>query len=599
MSFDIDCFAFAEESVVEREQGQIMLQNWPVVYILNNDRDVYVGESLNATLRMKQHLASPSKRKFHVVRVILEETFNKSVCLDLESHLIRWFSGDGEYEVTNRNDGVTNSNYYSRDEYRKSFEEIFEELRTTEHLFQRTVPQIENTELFKYSPFKSLTHDQALAVEEILEGLFENLAPEKPKSQRAPVHSWPSSEDDVEALSDDLTVVQGTAGTGKTIVAIYLLKLLCDIRDHDLEEPVDGDSTFADFYVPECSQILQGLRLGMVVPQQSLRTTISRVFKKIPGMKDIRVMTPFEVGESAEDFDLLFVDEAHRLNQRANQASGSLNKKFADINRNLFGADLTSYTQLDWIRAKSRHTILMLDQTQSVRPADLPLTLTRALVRHADRDGRYHRLQTQMRIHGDEDYLGYIKSVLSNSPPLGPRAFREYDLRFYNDFGDMRQDIVALNETYGLCRLVAGYAWEWKSRKDKSAMDIEIDGHAMQWNRVQTDWINTSSSVDEMGSIHTVQGYDLNWTGVVIGRDIYFDETAQQIRFDRDSYFDKKGRENNPTLGIAYTDEQLLEYVLNIYHVLLTRGMRGTYVYVCDDALRGHLAQYFSRTGAM
>lgn len=597
MSFEIERFAFTEESVLEREQGHVMLQNWPVVYVLNNDRDVYVGESLNASLRMKQHLTSSSKSEFHVVRVILEKTFNKSVCLDLESHLIRWFSGDGEFRVTNRNDGVTNANYYSRDEYQRSFEDIFEELRTAEHLFRRTVPEIENTELFKYSPFKSLTHDQALAVEEILEGLFQDLERNQTSSRKLAVPSVSSTKKEDAAEADNLTVVQGTAGTGKTIVVIYLLKLLCDIRDHDPEETVDGDSMFADFYVPDCSQMLQGLRLGMVVPQQSLRTTISRVFKKIPGMKDIRVMTPFQVGDSTEDFDLLFVDEAHRLNQRANQASGPLNKKFAEINVKLFGNDLTSYTQLDWIRTKSRHTILMLDQTQTVRPADLPMSLTRSLVGRAQRAGRFHRLQTQMRIHGNEDYLGYVKAVLSNTPPVDSMTFTEYDLRFYNDFGAMRQDIIALNETYGLCRLVAGYAWEWKSRKDNSAMDIEIGGHAMQWNRVQTDWINTSSSIDEMGSIHTVQGYDLNWAGVVIGQDIYFDETTQRIQFNRASYFDKKGRENNPTLGITYTDEQLLEYVLNIYHVLLTRGMRGTYIYVCDAPLRRHLSRYFRRTG--
>lgn len=296
MSFSVERFDFREESLAEHERTQVMLQNWPVVYVLNNRSDVYVGESLSASLRMRQHLASASKANFQVVRVILEETFNKSVCLDLESHLIRWFSGDGVYQIRNRNDGVTNSNYYRRSEYRETFEDIFESLRTSEHLFTRTVPQIENTELFKYSPFKSLSHDQAIAVEDILEGLFADLE-EKAQEIRVlqDTESLPTSSFG-EVGSNQVSVIQGSAGTGKTIVAVYLLKLLCDIRDHDPADVMDADSVFSDFYARGHAEHLQGMRLGMVVPQQSLRKTIQRVFKQISGMWDIQVMTPFEVG---------------------------------------------------------------------------------------------------------------------------------------------------------------------------------------------------------------------------------------------------------------------------------------------------------------
>lgn len=150
-----------------------------------------------------------------------------------------------------------------------------------------------------------------------------------------------------------------------------------------------------------------------------------------------------------------------------------------------------------------------------------------------------------------------------------------------------------LNQQYGLCRMAAGFAWEWKSKKDKTVHDIEIDGVRLRWNSTQVDWISTEESVQEMGSIHTLQGYDLNWAGVVIGPDIRFDEVEQKIYFKRESYFDKKGRENNPTLGLVYTDEQLMRYVLNAYHVLLTRGIRGTYVYAWDPALRNYLSKFF------
>jgi DUF2075 family protein len=109
----------------------------------------------------------------------------------------------------------------------------------------------------------------------------------------------------------------------------------------------------------------------------------------------------------------------------------------------------------------------------------------------------------------------------------------------------------------------------------------------MRWNTTTTDWINSPKSVEEVGSIHTVQGYDLNYVGVIIGNDLRYDPAAGKLVFDRTNYHDKKGRENNPKLGIKYTDEDLLEYVKNIYSVLLTRGIRGTYVYICDPAFLG------------
>ena len=547
-------------------------RNWPVVYVMSSDSEVYIGESLNAEGRMRQHLDSAAKRRLSWVRVVLDETFNKSSCLDLESFLIRMFSGDGRLQVLNHNAGVTDADYYDRDTYRRSFDEIFELLRTREQLFQRTLPEIINSDLFKLSPFKALNHDQAIAVEDILEGLFADLA----SGARSTV------------------VVQGNPGTGKTVVAIYLLKLLEDIRGHDPEEPLDSDSVFSEFFTPGHAELLASLNVGIVVPQQSLRESISRVFAHTPGLHRRLVHTPFTVGEAEEPFDLLIVDEAHRLNQRANQASGPLNRKFADINRRLFGEDDPGLTQLDWIVRQSRHTILMLDADQSVRPADLPSRVTARLVAEAAATGRLYPLRTQMRISADQDYVGYVRSVLGEEPPRTGEAFGGYDLRFFSSLAEMRREILLRDAEHGLSRVVAGYAWPWRSKADPEAFDIEVDGERLRWNSTQRDWINAPGSVNEVGSIHTVQGYDLNFAGVIIGEDLRYDRDADRIVFDRAHYFDKKGRENNPKLGITYSDEDLLRYVRNIYTVLLTRGILGTYVYVCDPALREYLRPYLT-----
>ena len=403
--------------------------------------------------------------------------------------------------------------------------------------------------------------------------------------------------DDLESGVDNTVVVEGNPGTGKTVVAIYLLKLLEDIRRHDSEEALDIDSIFSDYFTPGHAELLESLRFAIVVPQQSLRDSIAKVFRQTPGLSKGMVLTPFQVGESSDRFDLLVVDEAHRLNQRANQASGPLNKKFIDINEKLFGRDDPQKTQLDWIKKQSHHSILMLDVGQTVRPADLPATTTRELASRARAASRFYRLQTQMRISAGKDYVKYIRDILSDNPPASREDFGDYDLRMFTDLGEMRQEIQKREEEHGLSRLVAGYAWPWKSKNDKTAYDIELDGQRMRWNTTTTDWINSPKSVEEVGSIHTVQGYDLNYVGVIIGNDLRYDPAAGRLVFDRTNYHDKKGRENNPKLGITYSDADLLEYVKNIYSVLLTRGIKGIYVYVCDPALRDRLQKYLRFSG--
>lgn len=176
---------------------------------------------------------------------------------------------------------------------------------------------------------------------------------------------------------------------------------------------------------------------------------------------------------------------------------------------------------------------------------------------------------------------------------MTPRDFGDYDLRFYDDFSAMRTAVLDRDADEGLARLVAGYAWKWVSKADHAAYDIVIGSEQLRWNTRAVDWVNSKTSVNEMGSIHTIQGYDLNYAGVVIGRDLRYDQESGQIRFDRGQYHDRNGKANNIQLGITYSDDDLLKYVRNVYAVLLTRGIQGTYLYVCDPALRDYLRPYF------
>ena len=567
--FRLEKLAFDIRSIDVWRQTDSRNNNWPVVYTINNDQEIYVGETLNAAGRLGQHLSVGERKHLKKVQIIKNETFNKSVCLDLESHLIRYFAADGKYKVLNGNLGITEANYFEREKYRESFEELFDIL-VDEGYLTRSVPEIVNSDLFKYSPFKALNQDQAIALTGILDRFF----------------------GDFKASKDDELVVRGEPGTGKTIIAIYLIKLLKDIGRYLPDDVTAQDSIFSEYFNEANRSLMTNLNFGLVIPQQSLRRTVQKVFASTPGLDKSKVMSPFELGLSKEKFDLLIVDETHRLGQRANQSSAIQNKQFKEINEALFGKDDIQLTQLEWVRKKSKKRILLIDAAQSIRPADLPPDVINKIVTAAESRDALFLLSSQMRVQGGEDYIDFVSGLLSETPRKH-KSSDKYDLRLFESFREMKTEIEKRNSEDGLSRLLAGFAWPWNSKDDKSAFDIEIEGIKLFWNRTAVDWINSKTSPEEVGSIHTVQGYDLNYAGVIIGSDLGYDETERRVVFRRENYFDVKGRENNPKLGKTYSDEEIRQYVINIYRVLLTRGIKGTYVYVVDEALRKHLTQYF------
>lgn len=559
-----------------RGASDTKLENWPVVYTLNNKKEIYIGETRNAISRLRQHHQNEEKRRLDKLHIIIDKTFNKSAALDLESYLIRLFSGEGKFTVLNRNDGIVDSDYFNRDRYQGVFDEIFDELRSR-GFFTRSIAEIQNLDLYKFSPFKAPTAEQAIIGAGIVEQF---LADRRGRVQGE-------------------EVVQGGAGTGKTVLAIYLLKLLRDIERRDLSEELDSDTMFSEFFTGEHKELLTGFTAGLVIPQQSLRESVKKVFQNTPDLGDTHILSPFDVGETDGTYDLLIVDEAHRLNQRANQPSGMQNKRFKQINESLFGKDQDELTQLDWIRQKSHHRVLMIDHNQTVRPADINKRTVGELVDSAKKNERYFVLETQMRVKAGTDYPEFIRQLLDGSlTSVTPDLGKEYEFGVFTDLAKMREAIRRRDEKYDLSRMVAGFAWGWKSKADRSLFDIEEDGLRLRWNSTAKDWINAEDSVNEVGSIHTVQGYDLNYAGVIIGRDLRMDPTTGEVIFDRKNYFDKKGMENNPRRGIKYSNEDILAYVKNIYAVLLSRGIRGTFIYVCDEPLREYFLRHLPHLGA-
>lgn len=505
------------------------LDNWPMLYILENDREAYIGESNHVKTRMLQHASNEEKQIFKKVHFIYSKMFNQSVTFDYESKLIQYIVADQHFTVTNKNAGIADKQYFEKQEYDAQFVKLWAKLKK-EKLVKHSLEEIENSDLFKYSPYKELNDSQRQAVEDILYKL--------------------------EKGTDGRILVDGMPGSGKTIIAVYLLKYLAD------------------------SEMYKDKQIGFVVPQTSLRKTMKQVFKSVYGLRPSQVLSPSDVVK--KKYDILVVDEAHRLHQYKNISYRGAFKK----NSEKLGLDTTS-DELDWIFKQSKKTVILYDSLQVIGPSGISrerLDKKLAGEHVKDRMLAYYTLSTQMRVQGGNGYIAFVKQLLSGKCETFYRN-PLYDCKLYMNFSKFNEELYVKEKANQLCRMVAGYAWPWVSQKDKTQTDIEIQGVKKQWNHTTEGWVHTPTAIDEVGCIHSIQGYDLNYAFVILGNDISYDEYTHKVVIHKERYFDKYGKQ---TAGVT----DLQQYIFNVYYVLMTRGIKGTYVYVCDEALRNYMAQY-------
>ena len=551
-SVEINKYSFSKAGSAEYVLNTYMNNLWPVVYIIKDDTigEAYIGESTNAINRMKNHLANEDRKKLADLLIISCDKFNKSAVLDIESNLIQYMSSDGRYKLQNGNTGLINHNYYQREQYQGLFDNLWEHL-LVEKYAKNSLSRIDNSDLFKYSPYKSLTNDQHDSVLEIL-GLLTK-------------------------KEENTIFVEGGAGTGKTILAIYMMKLLkTDIMDHHLDAE---DETYSSELrmISQLKEKFPNPRVALVVPMTSLRKTLKKVFSNVKGLKSTMVIGPSEV--SKNEYDVLIVDEAHRLRKRKNITNF---KSFDDANK-LLGFDIHEGTELDWILKQSKNQIFFYDEGQSIKPSDID----QAKFIKQKWSASLLKLVSQHRVKGGMDYINYIDNLLHCRLEKGGKKFESehYDFVLYDSLTDLYADLKKKEDEFGLCRLLSGYSWEWKSAKN-DVPDITIEGLNLKWNTTNEDWINSPNAFNEVGCIHTTQGYDLNYTGIIFGKEITYNPETKQIEINASQYFDKKGKQ-----GIE-DPATLKAYILNIYKTMMLRGIRGTYVYVCDEGLREYFRAF-------
>ena len=553
---DVKRYGFSPEVLASIQTHAHAAGHWPLVYILSDGatRNAYVGETTDTLTRLGTHLKHPHKKRLTTVHLISSERFNKSATLDIESSLIKYMAADGCFRLLNGNLGLVDHNYFQKDElYSRIFRETWDKLRA-HGVAAHSLESIDNSDVFKYSPYKSLSADQRKGLIEIMRALL------NPGMKNL--------------------VVEGGAGTGKSVLAIFLFKLIhTDDAELELREFSEEETELRELLAAFKSRYPKP-HMALVVPMASFRNTLKKAFRNIAGLRPDMVISPSELVQGP--YDIVLVDESHRLRKRVNLGAyyGAFDKACAAL-----GLDKNTCSEIDWVTQQSSKAVFFYDAGQSIKPSDANAADFQAI--KSSPDSKVMRLVSQFRVQAGWDYVQFLDDLL-NVRRRGIEKFRpkRYEFLMFDNLADMVREIDQRNQTYGLARLVAGYAWPWVSRKDPDAYDIQIADVQLRWNRTTIDFINTPGAEREVGCIHTTQGYDLNYAGVIFGHEIRYDAKLDQIVIDKDSYHDRNGKQT------IDDPEELKQYILNIYKTIMLRGIKGTFVYACDEGLRNYLKQH-------
>jgi DUF2075 family protein/predicted GIY-YIG superfamily endonuclease len=515
--------------------------NWNIqsdyhcVYILENGKDAYIGETNDPVRRAKEHNAKISKKKHHFINmhIITGELSELSPSKHYQDLLIRLMTVDRKFNIINGKQSER-PHYSRKNEFELYFDELWIKLEAKGLVKTKEFRQIINSNTYKYSPYTILTENQHNCLTSIVHTIDSGeTAPHKKSFKTRPI------------------LIAGDAGTGKTVVAASL------------------------FYYLRNNVCYKDKKIALVYANPSTRSEMQEVFKNIKGLHKDDIISPINI--TKQNYDIAICDEAQRLRQAKNL--GFYSKIFKQVNERLC-LDNT-HDELDWILQNTNCQILFYDVKQSTAPSDIDPNYFKKRLYEDKRGIRPIKLKEQMRIKAGSGYVPYIYNILYQKTNV-KEIFGNYEFKLFTSFSSMVKLLKKRDRKVGLCRLSTGYAWEWKGKKDETLVDISIDGIDIKWNSQTSGWLSDTDTNEEMGSIYTLPGLDLNYAGVVIGPDLYFDEKNYEIKVNKDNFFDNKVKS-------GVTDEELKIYILNTYAVLLTRGISGTYVYVCDNALREYL----------
>ena len=284
------------------------------------------------------------------------------------------------------------------------------------------------------------------------------------------------------------------------------------------------------------------------------------------------------------EYDTLIVDEAHRLNAKSGM--------FGNLGEN----------QVKEIIQSSRTSIFFIDEYQRIHMKDVGSEeLIRGFAKELNAEVFDADLTSQFRCGGSDGYLAWIDNSLGLRATANTSLdTSQFDFRIFDDPKEMYDSIIEKNNQNFKSRLVAGYCWNWVSKKCPDEDDIIIENGKLsaKWNLSQHGmlWIEKDESISEIGCIHTCQGLELDYVGVIIGPDLRLSgghvvtDVSQRAKTDASIKGLKTMLKQNP----EEATRRGREIVLNTYRTLLTRGMKGCYVYCTDKELANHLKYLIS-----
>ena len=355
-------------------------------------------------------------------------------------------------------------------------------------------------------------------------------------------------------------IIKGRPGTGKSIVAINVLGQLI--------APSNGDEPLSAAYFT-CNSAPRTLFSKKLIDEDYTKTAIKELFKH-----------PLELRKKRYNYyDCALFDEAHRMyDWKGGTGMGK--------NEHLIECSII----------ESKVSVFFIDEDQAVTVHDY-LTIDK-LKNIAEKCGSRviegPVLTTQFRVLGGDGYLRFVRFILGYEDGAPPFNLENYEVSVFDTACELREKMREMNDIYNDSRMVAGYTYEWKSKKDYSEYDIVLDNgdFKAKWNMKKEDysWLYDKESFDNVGCIHTCQGLDMQYCGVIIGNDVRYENG--HVIFDQ-----SKIAKTDKSSGIRTCEDPIkaIRLIRNTYNVLLTRGMRGTFIYCEDEKLRDYIRTELSK----
>ncbi|EEI21936.1 putative flagellar protein FliS [Limosilactobacillus fermentum ATCC 14931] len=540
-----------------REESKI-ISRYPTVYVVNDKKkkkiySVYVGETNNIAKRTAQHLHDDpksredwrelSESKTAKMYVIGHQHFNKSMTLDIENQLMLYLSSVENVKALYNRRSNDQDEYYPVNEVQDIFTQIWTQLHQKNSELFPAMDVLKDLAIFKASPFHKLTHEQLEAKNLIMERVNSSL------------------DNDEEG---QLIMVTGEAGAGKTVLLSNLFYDLVGYKKYG-----------------------HPLNVHIMVNHDEQVKVYREISKKL-GIDVNLVGKPTSFINKGEKADVILVDEAHLLWTQGKQSYQGTN-------------------QLEDLRKLGKVVVIIFDQHQVLRSQQIvEAAQLQKMVGEALKSDNLIELKNQLRIDANESTIQWVRNLVDHQKVGKLQSDSKYEIKVFDSPKDLENAIQIKNRSdldshyaNGISRLIATFDWTFstgsKPADGSPTWDVKIGDWRMPWNnQLKTkqkrsvsyrnlSWAERSETINEVGSTYTIQGFDLNYAGVIIGPSVKYRDGM--IVFDPKAHANKDANQKR-TLQSGEKRSFAEKLIRNELNVLLTRGVHGLYIYAVDPELR-------------